>query len=258
MRMDSLILECLSTQSLRNVLKKSHLSVLGDEQEKSSRVANGLTEGEIRFREDFLHIIDRDELRDFAYQVGFEASGPLWQLKDELCLWFDQSFDQLKKPKKNDLNYIHNREQLIDVIEQYSLNDLQSLCWIVENQFDPNQLLYNFSEFDSSDEGLCRLETISSKVLQSALEILIEQKEENTFRSNHLGHESEDHGELDLEEAYEVFGLSPRESNEIVKRRYFELMKQYHPDTNSTDETLNLRYHQVRKAFDIIKEARFK
>lgn len=52
-------------------------------------------------------------------------------------------------------------------------------------------------------------------------------------------------------ELYQILDLKPNASEIDIKKSYFKLIKQYHPDKNNSPEALQ-RFHQIQSAYEIL------
>lgn len=57
--------------------------------------------------------------------------------------------------------------------------------------------------------------------------------------------------------AFESLGLEPGADKAAVKQAYKTLVKRFHPDTNGGDRSTEARFHEVVKAYDALKAAKF-
>ncbi|MGD8326085.1 MAG: J domain-containing protein [Sphingomonadales bacterium] len=57
------------------------------------------------------------------------------------------------------------------------------------------------------------------------------------------------------EEALDVLGLPGTATPDEIKRAYRKLAKRYHPDINPGDPEATKMFHDVRAAYDLLKEA---
>jgi hypothetical protein len=53
--------------------------------------------------------------------------------------------------------------------------------------------------------------------------------------------------------ALEALGLDERATPDIVRTRYAELVKRYHPDANGGDRTFEAQFHKVLRAYQTLK-----
>jgi hypothetical protein len=56
-------------------------------------------------------------------------------------------------------------------------------------------------------------------------------------------------------EAMSIMGLEPPLSQELIKSRYKELAKKYHPDLNKNDKTAEEQFKKVNMAYTVLKLA---
>lgn len=59
-----------------------------------------------------------------------------------------------------------------------------------------------------------------------------------------------------LDEAYSVFGLTSKASDEEVKKKYRELAKKYHPDKNMGDIEAQAEMTKINNAYERIMESK--
>ncbi len=59
---------------------------------------------------------------------------------------------------------------------------------------------------------------------------------------------------MDITRAYLVLGAQPSDSWEIVKRKYRQMMLQYHPDTQGDDEASVYLAQQINEAYAVVKK----
>lgn len=252
LRLDDLFKQCLTIESLRRVLKKNDLSIIGDFEDKIERLNRAILAGDVRFREDFLHQISGDEIREVAYQLGFDTDEPLWKIKENILFWFDRNFDGLSDWEDFEHVQFGGHGEILNWIKTGSLGQIQKLCFYIENYLDDQGLLYEFSEFDTKEEGIQRLSGISPHILMEAAK--------NILTHHQKVDEEEEDQEFDLDMAYEVLGLSPEVNPGDLKKRYRELMKQWHPDSfgqhEQYDDQCLKRLHHIQNAFQKIKSVR--
>ncbi|KAM3570864.1 hypothetical protein VYU27_007084 [Nannochloropsis oceanica] len=51
---------------------------------------------------------------------------------------------------------------------------------------------------------------------------------------------------------YDVLGISKGASKADVKKKYFELAKKYHPDTNKDDPTASKKFMEITEAYEVL------
>lgn len=78
-------------------------------------------------------------------------------------------------------------------------------------------------------------------------------KHENIVKEFHIEKEKFNSDEEEIINAYEKLGLLPYETDEKIKEKYHELVKQFHPDTKSgsNDEMM-----EINKAKDVLDKAK--
>lgn len=251
LRLEDLFEQCLDNETLRNVLRKNNLSLIGDFEDKVHRLVQGILSGEVKFREDFLHRISADETREMAYQLGLDTDGPLWKIKEDIQYWFDQSYEGLSGWDERDQINLNDREEILDWIKTGSLGQIQKVCFYIENYLDEQGLLHHFSDFESKQEGIQRLAGISPRIVMQAVQAILDSSQ---------SYRQEGEAIKDLDAAYKTLGLSSRDNANDIKRRYRDLMKQWHPDAMGADEGYDhqclQRLHLIQDAFLKIKSVR--
>jgi molecular chaperone DnaJ len=53
---------------------------------------------------------------------------------------------------------------------------------------------------------------------------------------------------------YEILGLPKSASDSEIKKAYYKLAKQYHPDTNVGDENAANRFAEIQEAYDTLRD----
>jgi hypothetical protein len=53
---------------------------------------------------------------------------------------------------------------------------------------------------------------------------------------------------------YEILGLPKSVSDSEIKKAYYKLAKQYHPDTNAGDEKAARRFAEIQEAYDTLRD----
>lgn len=64
---------------------------------------------------------------------------------------------------------------------------------------------------------------------------------------------SETYGVTEIDRAFAVFGVTPPVTAEALKKRYKELVKQYHPDLNPGDREKEDFFKKLTRAYDVLK-----
>ena len=157
LRLEDLFEQCLDNESLRIILRRNHLSLIGDFEDKIHRLVQAVLSGEIKFRENFLHFISSEETREMAYQIGLDTDGPIWKVKEDIYYWFDQSFEELSGWDERDQINLNSQNEILNWIKTGSLGQIQKVCFYIEKYLDEQNILYEFSNFDSKDVGVQRL-----------------------------------------------------------------------------------------------------
>lgn len=88
-------------------------------------------------------------------------------------------------------------------------------------------------------------------------------KQEQKSSENNGSSSSSSSSNPSLAEAYQTLGCNSSDSNEVIKKAYKELAKQYHPDTVSGKglagdfiKFANQRFQEINNAYDKIKQTR--
>lgn len=250
LRLEDLFEQCLDNESLRIILRRNHLSLIGDFEDKIHRLVQAVLSGEIKFRENFLHFISSEETREMAYQIGLDTDGPIWKVKEDIYYWFDQSFEELSGWDERDQINLNSQNEILNWIKTGSLGQIQKVCFYIEKYLDEQNILYEFSNFDSKDVGVQRLAALSPRVVMKAVQAILESQQD--YRQ-----ESEP---IDVDSAYKILGLSSFHNAMEIKKRYRELMKQWHPDAIGADENYDYQclkqVHVIQDAFQRIKSVR--
>lgn len=53
---------------------------------------------------------------------------------------------------------------------------------------------------------------------------------------------------------YEVLGVAKSASSAELKKAYYKLAKQYHPDSNPTDKNAEIKFKEINEAYDVLKD----
>ena len=239
---------CLELNSLRLVLKNNGLSVLGDNETKIERLTTSLLSGEVKFREGVLHFLTDDEIRELAFQIGMDTDDVVWKIKEDLSFWFHQRFDELSGWSEDHHLSFNNQQEIIDWISTGSLQQIRQLCDFIENDDHFRELFYKFSDIEDKKQGIERLKPIAARYLLKAIEAIFHSGSQHKDQEIELD-------EMSLEEAYDLLDLGPDCISTEIKRRYFDLMKRYHPDSSGQmgdENTLLL----IQNAFEKIKSIR--
>lgn len=243
LRLEDLFEQCLDNETLRKVLRRNDLSLIGDYEDKIHRLAQAVLSGDIKFRENFLHFISSEETREMAYQIGLDTDGPLWKVKEDIYYWFDQSFEELSGWEQRDQINLNNQDEILNWIKTGSLGQIQKVCFYIEKYLDEFGLLYEFSNFETKEIGIQRLAAISPRIVMQAVQAILESQQDYRQESEPI---------KDVDSAYEILGLSSRDNAMEIKKRYRELMKQWHPDAMGADEDYD---HQCLKQVHVIQDA---
>lgn len=159
------------------------------------------------------------------------------------------------KAKNNTLkHHIATTEKLYSLIfQQISYSERNTFYMSLGYYF--MELVYIDGEFNSVQNNM---------VIEILRTLKISDQEINNIRSEfiHEKNQSNNHRNL-LDEAYKVLNCKPSDSDEVVKKAYKDLAKQFHPDTISgkglADEFLkfaNQRFQEINNAYDLIKKSR--
>jgi curved DNA-binding protein CbpA len=57
-------------------------------------------------------------------------------------------------------------------------------------------------------------------------------------------------------QALSTLGLSPADDRTVLRRRYSELVRRYHPDRNGGDRRHEARLQRVVEAYQVLRKAR--
>lgn len=53
---------------------------------------------------------------------------------------------------------------------------------------------------------------------------------------------------------YEILGVNKSASSADIKKSYYKLAKQYHPDSNPTDKDAERKFKEINEAYDVLKD----
>lgn len=59
---------------------------------------------------------------------------------------------------------------------------------------------------------------------------------------------------LTQKDYYKILGVSKNSSAKDIKKSYYELAKQYHPDTNKNDPNASKKFQEVSEAYEILSD----
>ncbi|KAI3432814.1 hypothetical protein D9Q98_010397 [Chlorella vulgaris] len=54
---------------------------------------------------------------------------------------------------------------------------------------------------------------------------------------------------------YSVLGVTPKSTDNEIKKAFYKLAKQYHPDTNQDDPTAAKKFQEVQRAYDTLRDS---
>ena len=75
------------------------------------------------------------------------------------------------------------------------------------------------------------------------------------FEKLKTNYEFKSGNKLNLSQAFNTLGIPESSDTEDIKKKYRELVKQYHPDTSRTDENLGV-FHKIVEAYQKIRDDR--
>lgn len=130
---------------------------------------------------------------------------------------------------------------------------------ILEKEFVDNDHKEDTTFFDND---IREVKTIIER-LKREMEIARTVAQRQNSNSSYTDYEQTSHNAGNVMECYRVLGCSPESSNEELKKKYHELIRELHPDkvrgTGNSNYLVNLAEEQVKKineAYDIIKKTR--
>ena len=219
--------------------------------------------GQIELDKDFLQFLSDDELFELGFQFGFEGKYNRWQMIDDINIWFENNFDVFiddRPMQVPDVNCSHT--ELIDWLGELTFNELQKICHILNTKYRAGDYFHNLCQNQSIDQIMHKLNMVNKELLHKVILFYYQQSSYEEAEQQELNLESsEDTGQLNM--AYEILNVDRKATNADIKKSYFKLAKDYHPDRFATQDELQFNHRQildnfnsVKQAFEIIKNSR--
>jgi len=146
------------------------------------------------------------------------------------------------------------------------LRDQQPYSFLVRLLNDLYYLAYTDDELNTNEK--IALDFISSILRIKPFHIkYIQNQHKNIYNSAHYSYNKEENSNTTLyaanflDQAFQVFNLDTKASNQDVKDQYRKLVKQYHPDLYHNENESTQRSHEekmkeINKAYEIIQKHR--
>jgi len=182
---------------------------------------------------------------------------------------------ELLKHTFNDISsHFENNEEVREKLKVLYIEEKKSF----DNTLEICQSLYTLTKFDYSkrvkimeyllnlafiDKEFSNAERMIVEDISNALKIKIQDFENiiNTFEAFYLNQASSN--ALSLEKAYEILESNSSDDDNVIKKNYRKLVKQYHPDImsgrgesqNIIDEA-TIKLQEINEAYELIKKDR--